>query len=496
MGKIKVGLYLGVDSLGGVVISNGKVISSARYTLASLEEESHVENLSDEVKWEALINKCMREMNVEIKDFYLSMADRDFIFRFFEMPLMKRHEIQSSVTYEIEKYIPFKLEELRWDYSTIKFPKEKKTDVSFLGLKEDIYQNIQGLFTRLGLNPVAFEPSAVSLARTLKTLKKFAKIKNFALLDLTGGEGYLTFFHYDLPVFNRYFTIQVAKDSIPKLEEVVNPVRLSFQYFRREFSFYKLDQLIIVSNTPDGQLVTMLKEELQTDVQICCPDDFIAGGNGIESLKAMGVADAENSAYKFKPLLSPTAERIERAKVEVPLNRGMLLGVAALCALVYTASFFYNEQYVAQKNVELTAKQRELVVPAGLKSGWSNVEKEIAEHRANIGKIKVIKDGYTPIGFFMEKLIRTPEEQLVPEGLWLGVLGVQQQDGKWNGTLEGKVYLDDARKEREMMDGFVYSLGRDAVMRKVFTSIELVSSSRGKDVEFQTTNFNVTLAQK
>ena len=175
MGKTKVGLYLGVDSLGGVVISNGKVIASARYTLSSLEEESHVENLSDEVKWEALINKCMREMNVETKEIYLSMADRDFIFRFFEMPLMKRHEIQSSVTYEIEKYIPFKLEDLRWDYSTIKFPKEKKMDVAFLGLKEDIYQNIQGLFTRLGFNPVVFEPSAVSLARTLKTIKKFVE---------------------------------------------------------------------------------------------------------------------------------------------------------------------------------------------------------------------------------------------------------------------------------------------------------------------------------
>ena len=132
MGKIKVGLYLGVDSLGGVVISGGKVIASARYTLSSLEEEAHVENLSDEVKWEALINKCLREMNVEGKEVYISMADRDFIFRFFEMPMMRRNEIQSSVTYEIEKYIPFKLEELRWDYSTLKFPKEKKIEGRYL----------------------------------------------------------------------------------------------------------------------------------------------------------------------------------------------------------------------------------------------------------------------------------------------------------------------------------------------------------------------------
>ena len=496
MGKIKVGLYLGVDSLGGVVISNGKVTASARYTLSSLEEESHVENLSDEVKWEALINKCMREMNVETKEIYLSMADRDFIFRFFEMPLMKRREIQSSVTYEIEKYIPFKLEELRWDYSTVKFPKEKKMDVSFLGLKEDVYQNIQGLFTRLGLSSVVFEPSAVSLARTLKTLKKFAKVKNFALLDLTGGEGYLTFFHYDLPVFNRYFTIPVVKDEAPKLEEVVNPVRLSFQYFRREFSFYKLEQLNIMSYTPNEQLVNMLKEELQTEVQLCCPDDFIPGGNGIENLKAMGVADAETSAYKFRPLLSPTAERIERAKVDVPLNRVMLFSIAALGIVVCTAFSLLTDRYLAQKDEELKAKQHELVVPASLKAGWADVDKEVAARRADIGKIKAIKNSYVPIGPFMEKLIRTPADPFVPEGLWLGKLTVQQQSDKWNGTFDGKVFLDDARKERETLDKFVYNLGRDVTTRKIFSSVELVSSSRNKEGEFEATDFNVILRQK
>ena len=258
MGKPKVGLYMGVDSIGGVSTVNGKVDSFARYSLSSLEEESHVENLSDEVKWEALINKITREINADVKDLYLSLADRDFIFRFFDMPLMKRSEIQSSLTYEIEKYIPFKLEELRWDYSYVVLPKEKKMNVSFIGIKEDIYQNIQGLFTRLGFNPLTFEPSAISLARGLKSVKKFAKIKNFALLDLTGTEGCLTFFHNDLPVFNRYFTIPKETER-EKVDDIVNPVRLSFQYFDREFSLYRVNQLIVMNETPDETLMGVLK---------------------------------------------------------------------------------------------------------------------------------------------------------------------------------------------------------------------------------------------
>jgi len=493
MSKLKIGLYVGVDSLGGVVTNNGKIVSFSRYDLASLEEESHVENLSDDVKWEALINKAMRDMNVEAKDVRLSLADRDFIFRFFEMPFMKQSEVQSSLTYEIEKYIPFKLEDLRWDYSYASFPKEKKIDVSFIGIKEDIYQNIQGLFTRLGFNPLSFEPSAVSLARGIKTLKKFSKIKNFALLELTSGEGYLTFFYCDLPVFNRYFNL-VRVDGELKTEDVVNPVRLSFQYFEREFHFYKLEHLIVASNSPDDTLVSMLKEDLQCNVHLCCPDDVMPGGGSLESLKALGAADLSASMYKFRPVLRPTFEQLARVKKEIPLNRTMLLSLLAIGLVVYTGIYFWTENNVKQLQGVLQNKMMEVVMPEAIKPvGWDGAQNMIDGKRDELKTISGIKSAYHPITPFLQKMIRTKDESFIQEGIWLESFDLHDNAGMWQGSLSGKAFFDDERKERTAIDEFVYKFRQDSVLRGYFPQVELVSASCIVDGEFNLMDFKVEL---
>jgi hypothetical protein len=493
MPKAKVGLYVGVDSLGGVVLQNGKIVSSVRYDLASLEEESHVENLSDDVKWEALINKAIRDMNVDTKDVSLSLADRDFIFRFFDMPLMKKADVQSSLTYEIEKYIPFKLEELRWDYGYVPFPKEKKIDVSFIGVKEDIFQNIQGLFTRLGFNPILFEPSAVSLARAIKTVKKFSKVKSFALLDLTGGEGYLTFFHYDLPVFNRYFPL-VRKNGALKPEEVVNPVRLSFQYFEREFNFYKLENLIVMSPEPDDALLNMLKEDLQVSVSICCPEDIAPRGGSLEVVKALGAMNFAPSSYKFKPILRPTFEQLARAKREAPLNRTMILSSVGICLAAYASVFMFTENKLSIEQNSLSLIQGEVKLPEAISSvGWAGAQNFINSKKSEAKEIEALKTEYTTIASFLEKMVRSKQDSFVPEGIWLNSIALTRGGNKWAGSLSGYAFYADERREREAVDAFVYKFKKDPTIRSYFSDTQLTNSVRAKEGDFSVMNFSVVL---
>ena len=141
--------------------------------------------MNEDVRWEALINKTLREIGAADKNIHISLADKDFIFRSLEMPLMDKKNIGSSLMYEIERYIPFKIDELWWDYSSIRYPKEKKINVSFVGIRESIIFRTQELLSHLGLNPVVLEPSSLSLVKVVKLVKKFAPIKNFAILDVT-----------------------------------------------------------------------------------------------------------------------------------------------------------------------------------------------------------------------------------------------------------------------------------------------------------------------
>ncbi|MBU2265428.1 MAG: hypothetical protein KJ977_00120, partial [Candidatus Omnitrophica bacterium] len=239
-----VGLYLGVSSLGVAVVSGREVMTLSNFNISELGE-AKAEIVDKDVRLEALINKALRDANADGADICLSLADRDFIFRSLEMPLMRKAEIESSLAYEVEKYIPFKIGELEWAYETTRFPKDKKMSVSFIGIREGNLQRVREILNRLGARAVSIEPSSLSLVRALKSLKKFSKLRDFALLDLTEAESHLTFFQNDLPVFNRYLTI-------PKKEDVFDTVKFSesvdfsYQYFKREFRSYKIDKFVVV----------------------------------------------------------------------------------------------------------------------------------------------------------------------------------------------------------------------------------------------------------
>ncbi|MCK9573608.1 MAG: pilus assembly protein PilM, partial [Candidatus Omnitrophica bacterium] len=315
MSKKKIGLYLGLNSIGAVAMEGKKVLSAVRYDLSSVEEEAKVENLNEEIKWQALINKILREIGSEEKDIYVSLTDKEFIFRSLEMPLMSKKSIDSSLVFEIEKYIPFKIEELMWDYSYVRYPKEKKLNISFVGIRENNIYKIQEMFAHLNLNAVTIEPSSLSLVKILKSSKQFAQVKNFALLDVTDSESYLTFFYEDLPVFSQYITI-AKKGNELDTDKFLESVRLSFQYFKREFRTYELEKFIMISSRKDEAINTSLAEELQVNVESVSPYELANIPQAeLETIKALGVVTSD-SPYKFRPVLKKTEEYSEAKVLE------------------------------------------------------------------------------------------------------------------------------------------------------------------------------------
>ncbi len=202
----KVGLYLGVNSIGVAVVQGKDILSLERFEFSSIEEVGN-KITNDDIRWEALINKTLREVDSHAKEVYISLADKDFIFRSLDMPLMKKKDIESSLIYEVEKYIPFKIEELVWDYDYVNFSKERKIGLSFIGIKEDNFERVRSMLFRLELKAAVIEPSCLSLARAVKSVKKFSQFNNFVILDFTQDEASFTFFQQDLPVFNRYFVV-------------------------------------------------------------------------------------------------------------------------------------------------------------------------------------------------------------------------------------------------------------------------------------------------
>ena len=77
----------------------------------------------------AFLSKCIRESRVdpENSDIVICIPNRDLIVRFFEIPPIPRKEISATIGFEIKKYIPFKMEDIAYDYQ-IHPQKKPKTE--------------------------------------------------------------------------------------------------------------------------------------------------------------------------------------------------------------------------------------------------------------------------------------------------------------------------------------------------------------------------------
>lgn len=488
MAKEKVGLYLGSSALAGAVVGKNKIVAFSKHDFASLDEEAQVENLNEEVKWEALINKVLRDMNCELKDINISLSDREFIFRSFDLPMMKKSEIESSLIYEIEKYIPFKLEELRWDYDYVSLPKEKKVNVTFVGVKESSLKKVEEIFNRLGLAAGVIEPASLSLLRFLKTIKQYSQLKNFALLDFSETEAYLTFFYNDLPVFNRYFLIPSKEEGIT-LEKVIEPVHLSFQYFAREFKFFQIEKLIIVKNVVEDDLYAALKEELQIDVEKFSPKDFtLQEIDCIENFKAAGIAGIDTYPYKFKPVFAARViEPTSQSASPTYLQYTFLAFLTGLGILAYLLVGYFLGGKLASEQLKLYKEKDQFVRPSEFMGfSFDEIKVKIEQQKNKIGVVDNALSG--KIAPFLEKF-----PFLFPNGLWLKKLDFSSAKNKRNSILQGAVYLNDSYQERLAIDEFISNLRDNDVTRKFFTNAEMISSERSEMEASEITLFSMKL---
>jgi len=489
----KVGLYLGTSSVGAAVIQGTDILSLGRFEFSSLEE-SGSEIRNEDIRWEALINKTLREVGSDVKNIYVSLADRDFIFRPLEMPSMKKKEIESSLVYEIEKYIPFKMEELVWDYAYANFPKEKKVGLSFIGIKESNFDRIKSILSRLELKAATIEPSCVSLARVVKSGKKFGQFKNFAILDFTQAEAYLTFFQQNLPVFNRYLVVP-KKEEVLDLDNFIEAVNFSFQYFKREFKNYKLEKFIIVGDSNVDSLVSPLKEGLQVDIEAVSSYDLTSRNNAqVENVKAVGVVGLGRSSYKFKPCLRKTEERSlpsGRSLTSVSLRVGLLslLIAIGLIGTIFLSLILTNQ--VTEKKFELKNKEKSIVIPAALSAlSWQERAITVEKEDEKIRSLKVLLTSLFRFSSFFAKIAT---DEILPRKLWLSDLSITGYQGPYRGTLAGYIFRDDDYEERLGVDEFISNLRKDKTVGSIFSKVDLKSSSRYKVKGFEVTIFSVIL---
>ncbi|MCK5393721.1 MAG: pilus assembly protein PilM, partial [Candidatus Omnitrophica bacterium] len=436
-----VGLYLGTNSVGAVVVQGKDILSSASYKLSSMENVK-AGLVNEDIRWEALINKTLRDAGAEEEKVYVSLSDRDFIFRALDMPMMRKKDIETSLNYEIEKYIPFKMSELEWDYKCVNVSKEKKAKLSFVGIKENNIRRVKDILASLKVNIVALEPACFSLLRVIKASSKaVSKIKNFAVLDFTDTESYLSFFKNGLLVFNRYISIPKVDNAVD-YNKFIESISLSFQYFKREFKVSKLEKFVVITDSLNQGLITSLKGSGQLGVETFSPQDLTNFKNStVENVKALGVVLRNVYTKSYNPVLrTPVAiaEGISGVKEAPPLKKGVLVGLACLGVFFLLILTIFQENKILSKKKEFIQKKASINIHIGLED---LKQKEIESLVKLKGKeIKSLKKDFKSLFRLFGFLEKIGTTKVLPSGLGFISLELSKVKNKCFGKIRGYIF--------------------------------------------------------
>src|SRR4030042_6011527 len=159
--KEVVGLDIGSSSIKLVELTEGKNgFKLQNLALSSLPPEAIVDGaLMDSVTIVDTIRDLITTSKIKTKDVVTSVSGHSVIVKKISLPFMTEAELEESIRWEAERYIPFDINDVNIDFQTFGSNPENQEvmDVVLVAAKKDIINDYVSVIMESGLNPVIID---------------------------------------------------------------------------------------------------------------------------------------------------------------------------------------------------------------------------------------------------------------------------------------------------------------------------------------------------
>ena len=488
------GIYFGIKDINLVETSGRKIINNIRLPHPNQGVSELEEKVPADIKLMALLKDAFRTYRINASEVTFCISGQDLVIRTFEIPLLPQSELKGAVNFEAKKYIPFKLEDLDYDFQ-VSFNKKNKTSlVLFVGIKKEILSNYISIAKQLNLKIDTLEYSAFSILRFVKLAGlSDAGIVASLCFDLNNeDEANFTVFENGFSLFSRDFVFTggpagfeqtVETDLLQKQEKLKNEIKVSLDYYKRKFPEKNIKNILVVSDRGSRLELKSFFTEIAIPVKFVETQKVLGKTVNYSSLVAKSSAAA---LFKSAPLKI----KINLVNVRLKASRAVSAGGDLLALLegikldfkfvflgiaICVAAFGYGLMRRQPVQDELALiKNKRVKISSIVNDNFEELSAVNFKYRKKISTLDKLVKNQMYATYPLDAIPRA-----LPEGAWLTSFNLsQKKDGSQELILNGYVYLDNSEKEFDSVNVFLTNLKKDSVFANYFQEMVINSIDR------------------
>jgi len=454
-------------------------------------------NLTEEIQITAIFQQMLQENKIQETSFYVSMPMKEIILRSFVIPFVKLEDVPNTIKFEVKKYLPIDIQGLKYVYYTIPFMENqiKRLQIVFFAVRIETMDRYERIFKQANVAVTYCEPCVVSLVKVLLFKKEIALTDQTAFLILNKNLGRICFIDRAIPQFIRDFPVgaqsltEDARDPVETLNlKIVNEVANSFDFYTRQFSGDKIDQLLISGEDINQDLIHIFETELKLKVRKTSP--IVTMGetgqsNDMDTIYAMGgcITPPVSSlaGFDFVKDIS-TKDQSNNDLVEIIKKYKDIMFVFLICliSLVGVYVLFQVQLKVTQQQFDqITAKEGSfmLVTP-------DSIQTDIQQNTDTLNSYKNIRMKSDVV------LILLKVASHLPQGAMLKDLSMNYNATDPNDThvvidMSGDVFKDDSSEEIKVVNQIFSDIKSDKDLSKYIKDVTVslnLEESQGRQV--------------
>jgi type IV pilus assembly protein PilM len=306
-----IGLDIGSQQIKVVQLKETKgIYRLERLGVTALQPELIVDgSILDASRVVDVIKELISNTDIKTKDVTLSVSGHSsVIIKRVSLPQMSEDELEESIRFEAEQYIPFDIEDVNLDFQILGPAEEDNMmDVLIVAVKKDKINEYVAVVKEAGLNPVVVDVDAFALENMYELNYEIKEGENVALVNIGASmininilKGGVSVFTRDSSVggnllteaLQKEFTISyanaeklkkeetlegISKEDVAAVlnsasEDIITEISRSFDYFRDTTNYENIDEIILSGGAAlIAGIATSLSERAGIAVNIAEP---------------------------------------------------------------------------------------------------------------------------------------------------------------------------------------------------------------------------------